>query len=73
MLVSVWEVSKVKPEELADHPESPPHFPWVWEWFFDFNSPITWPDIKAWSDIYGLPVARWEGELLVRMDILRNQ
>ena len=71
-LEAIWDVSGVKPQELEDHPERPPHFPWIWDWFFDFPSPITWPDIRAWSDGY-THVERFEGELLIRLDNLRNK
>jgi hypothetical protein len=71
-LIDLWEVSKVQPQELADHPESPPHFPWIWGWLFDLPSPITWTEIKAWSEISGINPDRWEAEMLIRLDVLRQ-
>jgi len=71
-LHDIWAATKTKPQELIDHPESPPHFVWIWEWFFDFPSPVTWSEINAWSTRSGIEPARWEGELLIRLDNLRK-
>jgi len=70
-LYDLWQVSKQKPVELVNHPESPPHFPWIWDWFFDFPA-VTWAEIKAWSELSGIKPARWESEMLIRLDALRQ-
>jgi len=77
-LIDIWKVSGFKPAELENHqddiylPGSPPHFPWVWEWFFELPSPITWFELSAWNQIAGIGLTRWEGELLIRLDHLRK-
>ena len=71
-LYAIWQAYGEKPQELVDHPEVPPHFSWVWDWFFDYPSPITWSEINAWADSAGFHVERWEGELLIRLDNLRK-
>ena len=71
-LYDLWDATGFKPQELIDHPEEPPHYAYVWEWFFDFCSPITWPDVKAWAWASGIKPTRWESELLIRLDNLRK-
>jgi len=68
----LWKAIGDKPQELIDHPETPPQFAYVWGWFFDLSHPVTWQEIKAWSFFSGITPTRWEGELLIRLDNLRK-
>lgn len=70
-LQDIQKVSGDTPDDLAKHATTPPHFPYVWEWFFDFPPKLTWADISAWSGLYGFKPERWEGELLIRLDQIR--
>lgn len=72
MFYDLWEATGVKPQELIDHPIEPPHFEWVWDWFIELPTPVTWTEIKSWSWASGLKPSRWEGELLISLDNLRN-
>jgi hypothetical protein len=60
------------PIELVDQPESPPHFEYVWEWFFEFGKDVTWAEIAAWNSIGNVNIERWEGDLLIRINHLRH-
>lgn len=51
---------------------SPPHFNYLWEWFFEFGPDITWAEIKAWDEISGVGIERWEGDILMKINHLRN-
>lgn len=70
-LQAIEKASGVTPDDLANHPEKPPHFPYVWEWFIDFPPGISWREIAAWSGVYGIKIDRWESELLIRLDQIR--
>ncbi len=70
MLIGVWKKSGEMPRQLAAHPSEPEAFPWLWRWLSEIPSPITWAEIRAWSEISGIQVERWEGILLIRLDRL---
>lgn len=61
------------PPELLKHPEEPPCLAHVWSWFCEMTTPLTWIEIEAWSRIAGIVPERWEGVLLLRLDILRRE
>ena len=64
--------NKREPKELADHSNRPPHFPHLWRWFCEFRSPITWDEIRGWSEMSKIQPSRFEGIILIQMDVLRN-
>lgn len=68
MLIGVWERSGEIPPQLARHGPEPPAAPWIWRWFNEIPSPITWREIRAWSETTGIRIERWEAVLLMRLD-----
>lgn len=70
-LEAIRDATGETPADLANHPKNPPFFAWVWQWFVDFPPNITWSEIRSWSDVYGVKIQRWEGEILIRLDRLR--
>jgi hypothetical protein len=71
-LYNIWDKTGVMPIELLNHDPLPPHFPHLWEWFFEFAQDITWSEINAWDNIAKVGITRWEGALLIQMDYLRK-
>lgn len=70
MLIGAWKRTGKIPPQLADHPPEPARLAYIWRWFNELPSPITWREIFAWSQISGHKVERWEGVLLIRIDEL---
>lgn len=74
--MSLWKANgyrpDTKPEPLREHPNDPPHFPWIWEWLFDFPHGASWQEIDAWSRVRGINPQGWECRLLMRLDALRH-
>jgi hypothetical protein len=60
------------PIELVNHPQLPPNFNYIWEWFFDFGQEVTWSEIAAWNSVSDVNIERWEGEILMRINYLRH-
>ena len=62
----------------------PPTFPedllYLWEWFIDLGNarpqgyagpaPISFSEIKAWSELMGIKLSGWEVEALKDLDII---
>lgn len=67
----MWKATKRKPAEL-EQPEFPSEFAHLLGWLAALPSPITWSELKAWSDMTGARPARWELETLMRLDRQRQ-
>jgi hypothetical protein len=56
------------PPQLADHPPEPPVLAYLWRWYNELSSPLTWQEIRAWAEFSRFHVERWEGVVLIRID-----
>jgi len=70
MLIGAWKRTGKIPQQLADHPPEPEHLAYLWRWFNEIPSPLTWSEIRAWSELSGHRPERWEGVLMIRIDAL---
>jgi hypothetical protein len=69
MLIAVWKRSGKIPKDLLGHETGePPELAYLWRWFNELASPITWREIAAWSRVTGIHVERWEGVFLMNLD-----
>lgn len=53
-------------------PPLPPDFAHVMYWLAELPCPVTWPDLLAWQQVTGRDLARWEIDLLMRLDRVRQ-
>lgn len=69
---SLYQQTGQKPKEL-DVPELPKEGAHVWEWFLELHSarsgPISFTEIKAWSELTGSLIEPWEVRAIKEMDI----
>lgn len=42
-------------------------------WLGQLPSPVTWCDLEAWERMTNRRLKRWEQDLLIRLDYLRQQ
>jgi hypothetical protein len=68
MLVGAWKRTGKIPPQLADHPVEPERLAYIWRWYNELPSPVTWQEIHAWAQFSRFQVERWEGVLLIRID-----
>ena len=72
-LMSLADQMEEPPEEL-EGPEFPAIVDHVWEWFLELNAarsqgPISYSEIKAWSELTGQQVTPFEIKLLNKLDL----
>lgn len=76
-LEAVAEATGTVPARLADHGEMPQTYAHVWGWFRDLSrrrsagwasNPISWVELRAWSELTGIQPDRVELALLTDLD-----
>tara|TARA_R110000765_G_scaffold44477_3_gene92166 strand:- start:135 stop:347 length:213 start_codon:yes stop_codon:yes gene_type:complete len=65
--MQVWKVSGEKPKELADQPDCPEEFAYIWEWFWQISPNFNFTEIQSWSLLTRRDLRAWEAELLVSL------
>lgn len=70
-LRAVWKQTGVKPTEL-ELPEVPREMLYLWKWLCDLIYPMSFSELKAWGELTGRKLSRWEVEVLIRLDTVRS-
>ena len=71
-LRAVWKQTKVKPPELEAIPEPPRDLLYLWEWLGDQMYPLSYAELTAWQGLTRRRLARWEVEVMMRLDRVRS-
>ena len=80
-LEAVYRATGKMPATLAEIPPMPDELAYLWHWFLDLDaargsngfgiSPLSYVEIKAWSDLTRNTLAPWEIEAIKRLDAVR--
>ena len=56
--------------QLAEVPELPESAAYIWHWFWELkgSQPLTYTEIKNWSELTATPLAPFEVQALVELD-----
>lgn len=71
-MLKVWKQTGKQPAQLAEQPTQPEELAYLWAWFCELRSPVTWAEIDAWARRAHPSLSGWEAEQLVHLDRLRN-
>jgi hypothetical protein len=72
-LNQVYKQTGIKPKELEDENDFPLELHYLWSWYAELKSfkiPLTYSEIKSWSDLSGITLITWELETLVQLEII---
>ena len=61
-----------RPALLKDQPDLPPEFAHLIPWLRQLPCPLEWQALDAWLRVTGREIARWESDLLFRLDRVRQ-
>ena len=58
------------PRQLAEVPELPESAAYIWHWFWELkgSQPLTYTEIKNWSELTATPLTPFEVQALVELD-----
>lgn len=67
--MSVWRQTGRKPRKL-ETPPIPEELAYLWGYYCAIKrgQPLTWQEVKAWSDMTGIPLRGWEAETIMRIE-----
>lgn len=57
---------------LLDQPELPDEFRHLLPWMAALPCPLTWPELVGWMQATGRNPARWEIDLMMKLDQVRQ-
>jgi hypothetical protein len=68
----VWKTLGRKPKELDEQPDFPEEFRYIWDWYLEMRSgdPLTFTEIKSWSELTHQTLLAWEVDLVRTLDRL---
>lgn len=66
----MWKTLGRKPQQLEDAPQLPEELAYLWEWHKEVftGEPLTFAEMKAWSDMTGKRLLGWESEVVKSLD-----
>lgn len=69
-LLQVQKATGKVPRELAEFPELPEPVAYLWRWFWEAKGagPLTYAEIKSWSELTATPLAPFEAQALMELD-----
>jgi len=69
-LTSVWKQTGRKPQQLAEAGDLPEELAYIWRWYYELVSPnpLTYTEIRNWSEVTGNQLRGWEAELIKSID-----
>lgn len=69
-LMQVWKTTKRQPAQLAECPELPEQFEYLWGWFSELfsGSRFTHLELQAWAAMTGNQLKPWETQVLMTLD-----
>jgi len=58
------------PRQLAEVPKLPESAAYIWHWFWELkgSQPLTYTEIKSWSELTATPLTPFEVQALVELD-----
>lgn len=64
--------TKVRPPELEISARPPSALGYLWAWFreLSWNSPLSYVELKAWSEMTHRPLTAFETDVLMKLDKL---
>lgn len=71
-LLAAMKAGAPRPPQL-DQPDLPDEFAHLLPWLRQLPCPLEWPALDSWLRVTGREIARWEADLLFRLDRVRQQ
>ena len=70
----LYKKNGVKPRELAEAPECPEFWRFLWGWFLELQhvEKLTFTEVKNWADIMGRDVLPWQVDVLMNLASIRT-
>ena len=67
--MSVWRQTGRKPRKL-ETPPIPEELAYLWGHYCSIKrgQPLSWQEVKAWSEMTGNPLRGWEAETIMRIE-----
>lgn len=71
-LKQVEKTLKRKPKQLAEAPPPPEGITYLWEWYLEMRTgePLTFSEIRNWSDLTKQELKAWEVDVIRTLDRL---
>lgn len=74
ILEHVEKATKKKPPKLAEHTPLDESLVYLWGMFLEINQgePLTFSEVKAWSELTACNIEAWEVKALMRLDSIKQ-